>query len=595
MDSSNSQKTHFLFWFCIITLVLILLLFCAFLFKIFNDERKTPNLKTIKTNHSVRGNIYSSDGYTLATSEKLYKVSINPKSIDPNKRELFINLFSIYSGIPQQIVAKKLKSKRYTTLSYDISTTTSANLKLLNTKLDRYRVFREYEEYGRVVQKMGIDVQISGYRRKYLYGDAMEPILGYTQKIQNREITKVSGVKGSEKNNNQYLQAKQDGVLAGFRDVNFNVIRNKQSSLKSKEDGLDITLTIPLGFQKKVEMILDQANQKLQAKEVLVGIMNSKSGEILTLATSRRFDPRKIEKKDYPALNASAIEISFEPGSIIKPIIYAILLEKNLISHDKKIFLHNGYYRIGRHTIRDDYALKDGTPEEILLRSSNIGMIKLTQNLSSKDFLSSMSSYGFGKKTLIELPQEASGVLPGIQKLKGSYKASVSYGYGFRATFIQLLRAYASFSNGGYLVTPQIVSYITQDKDYYKIKTPASIQVISEKSALGVENILAKIVKTGTGRRAFIEDVDMGGKTGTARIFADGSYTKRYNSSFFGFAKDAKNSYTIGVVVFDPNVEEEYYGSKTAAPIFRELVELLLRENYLTSSNKEMSQESKEH
>lgn len=589
MSSSGSHKIHFLIYFLVGITILAIILLLAFLFKISNGDKKIPTLTTAKINHSIRGNIYSNDGYTLATSEKLYKVSINPKSIDPNKKDLFVNLFSIYSGIPKQTILEKLKSKRYTTLSYDISTITSANLKLLNTKLDRYRVFREYEEYGRVVQKMGIDVQISGYRRKYPYGDIMEPILGYTQKIQNQEITKVAGIKGSEKINNQYLQAKQDGILSGFRDVGFHVIRNKKSFSKNKEDGLDVTLTIPLGLQKKVETILDQANQKLQAKEILVGIMNSKSGEILTLATSRRFDPRRIEKKDYPALNASATEISFEPGSIIKPIIYAILLEKNLISHNERIFLHNGYYRIGRHTIRDDYALKDGTPEEILLRSSNIGMIKLTQNLNSKDFLSSMHSYGFGEKTLIELPQEASGVLPGIQKLKGSYKASVSYGYGFRATFVQLLRAYASFSNGGYLVTPRIVSYITQDKDHYKIKTPSPIRVISEKSALEVEKILKKIVKKGTGKRAFVEDVDMGGKTGTARIFVDGAYTKRYNSSFFGFAKDSQNSYTIGVVVFDPNVEEGYYGSKTAAPVFKEIVELLLREKYLKSLSEQVS------
>lgn len=585
-SSSSSHKVRFLAFFLLGILVFIFILLLAFFLKISNDGKR-PNLKTTKTDHSMRGNIYSSDGFTLATSEKLYKVSINPKSIDEDKKELFVNLFSIYSGIPRDTILSKLKTQRYTTLSYNISTITAANLKLLNSKLNHYRVFKEYEEYGRVIQKMGIDIEISGYSRQYPYGDAMEPILGYTQKIQNERITSVLGIKGSEKRNDQYLQAKQDGKITGQRDVSFNIIQNKNITTSPKQNGLDITLTIPLSLQKKIEALLDKANDRLKAKEILVGIMDSNSGRILALATSKRFDPKNIKKKDYSALNISATELSFEPGSIIKPIIYAILLQKNLIPQEKEIFLHNGVYRIGRHTIRDDRALKSATPREILLHSSNIGMIKLTQNLNSKDFLLMMQEYGLGSKTLIDLPQEAEGVLPDIQKLKGSYKASVSYGYGFRATFIQLLRAYASFSNGGYLITPRIIDHLSSDEGDYKIKIPPHKQIISPENALEIEGILEDIVEKGTGRNAFVEGVKIGGKTGTARIFIDGKYTQRYNSSFFGFVKDSKRAYTIGVVVFDPNVEEGYYGSKTAAPIFKEIIEFLIQDRRYLKVSKE--------
>lgn len=585
----NSQKIHFFIFFSLLILLTFLILILAFTFRAFDDNKK-PNLKITKIDHPLRGKIYSNDGFTLATNEKLYKVSINPKSIDPDKKELFVNLFSIYSGIPKNIILSKLNTKRYTTLSYNISRLTAANLKLLNSKLDHYRVFREYEEFDRVVQKMGISIELSGYRRNYPYGDTMEPLLGYTQKFQDRKITQVFGVKGSEKSNNSYLQPRQEGKITGNRDVHFNIIKNKNSTLELKKNGLDITLTIPLALQKKIETILDKSNQKLKAKEILVGIMDSQNGKILALATSRRFNPKNIKKNDYSALNISATELSFEPGSIIKPIIYAILLQKNLISPNEAIFLHNGIYRIGRHIIRDDHPLKSATPREILIRSSNIGMIKLTQNLLSQDFLNSLKDYGFGSKTLIDLPQEANGVLPDVQKLKGSYKASVSYGYGFRATFIQILRAYASFSNGGYLVTPKIIDSLSDQKERYKIKTPPNTQIISSKNAQEVEEILKEIVQKGTGKNAFVENIEMGGKTGTARIFSNGTYTKRYNSSFFGFAKDSKRSYTIGVVIFDPDVEEGYYGSKTAAPIFKEIVELLIKEKRLSPSTSEKKQ-----
>lgn len=315
--------------------------------------------------------------------------------------------------------------------------------------------------------------------------------------------------------------------------------------------------------------------------------MESSTGRILTLATSNRFDPKNIKKEDYPSLNITATENSFEPGSIIKPIIYAILLQKKMIDPQKIIDLNNGVYKIGRHTIRDDHPLKSATPAQILIKSSNIGMIKLTQDLHSQEFLDALKEYGFGTQTQIDLPYEAQGVLPDVAKLQGSYKASVSYGYGFRATFIQLLRAYATFNNGGKLVTPKTIDYLKNSQDdHFKLKTPAPYQIISEQTSEEMKRLLEEIVEKGTGKKANVKGVVMGGKTGTARIFINKQYTKRYNSSFFGFADDDKRAYTIGVVVLDPDVQEGYYGSQTAAPVFKEIVELLLKEKYLTKEEK---------
>lgn len=551
----------------------------------------------------MRGNIYSSDGFTLAISKKLYKVSVNPKSIDPNKKDLFINLFSIYSGIPKQIISNKLQSEGYTTISYNIPTTTASNLRLLNSKLDRYKVFQEYEEQGRIIQKMGISIEMSGYNRQHPYKDILEPLLGYTQKIEKDKITKAQGVNGIEKSGDKYLSAKKSGEMSGSRDVGFNIIRNKSLEKNDKQDGLDITLTIPLSLQKKLETMLDTQNQKIQAKEIVLGIMDSESGKILALATSKRFDPQNIKKEDYPALSVSATELSFEPGSIIKPVIYAILLQNHLIKNDVIIDLNNGVYRLGKHIVRDDHPLKSATPREIFIHSSNIGMIKLSANLAPQIFLNALKDYGFGSKTLIDLPQEAQGVLPDLKKMRGSYRASISYGYGFRATFIQLLRAYATFSNGGYLINPRLIDFLSDSQgERYRIKAPQPPQIISRDNAKEVQTILEETIKLGTGKRAFVEGVRVGGKTGTARFVVDGKYTKRYNSSFFGFASDGKKAYTIGVVVFDPNVDEGYYGSKTAAPVFKKAVELLIEGKFLKKQipqpiiqeNKE-TQENKEN
>ena len=104
-----------------------------------------------------------------------------------------------------------------------------------------------------------------------------------------------------------------------------------------RKDGYNVVSSIPLKLQKKVERIIDENQQQLNAKEIIVGIMESKSGKILSLASSARFNPNTITKNDYPNLNASAVEYSYEPGSIIKPIIYSILLDKNLINPNEKI------------------------------------------------------------------------------------------------------------------------------------------------------------------------------------------------------------------------------------------------------------------
>lgn len=581
-QESSNIKTRYIF----LTLAGFIAVGIFFVFLIFSritPDKRPINLQTTKTDYALRGSIYSNDGFSMAMSERLYKVSFNPQNIAPDKQDLFVNLFSIYSDIPKKVILDKLKnSKGYTTISYNIPTLKATSLKLLNSKLNAFNVFQEYEENGKVYQKMGISVEMSGYSRKYPYGNTMEPILGYTQKLEKRNITQVTGVKGSEKSSDSYLKARKDGKSWGNRDIGFTIIANNHSSQTAKQDGLNITLTLPLRLQKKLEELIDIQNQRLQAKEILVGIMDSKSGKILSIASSKRFDPKNIRKEDYPALNISATEMSFEPGSIIKPIIYAILLQKQLINPQQTIDLNNGIYKIGRHTIRDDHPLKSATPPQILIKSSNIGMIKLSEKLGSQDFLSSLKDYGFGSPTGIDLPQEASGVLPDITKLKGSYKASTSYGYGFRATFMQILRAYASFSNGGLLITPKTIEYLSNTEgERYKIKTPPPTRVISESTAFEVQKILQDITTQGTGKKAYVPHIKMGGKTGTARIFIDGKYTKRYNSSFFGFASDEKHSYTIGVVVFDPNIEEGYYGSQTAAPIFKEIIELLIKEKYL--------------
>ena len=228
--------------------------------------------------------------------------------------------------------------------------------------------------------------------------------------------------------------------------------------------------------------------------------------------------------------------------------------------------------------------LDKGTPEDILLRSSNIGMVKLAASLSAKELHTALKAFGFSELSGIDLPYEKRGTIPSVRRLniEEATKATISYGYGLQTTFMQLMRSYASFSNGGFLPTPRITQYISaKDSQRYNLPIPTPIQILSPHVAKKIEELLIQVVQRGTGKPAFVENVIVGGKTGTAKIAKNGEYINQYNGSFFGFAKDSNHTYTIGVVVFESHIQNDYYGGRTAAPIFKEIVEMLIDEGYL--------------
>ncbi len=574
---------------------LILLCFVIFLSIVYVKmvtPRKLPTMNITKSDTSTRGSLYTSDGFEIAYSNKLYKASVNTHSIDPDKKDLFITLFSIYSGIPKDDVRKKLSQNGYVVLSYTLNPTIATNLKNLNLILIRYDVFREYKDKkGRIIQKMGLSIEVSGNNRIYTYKNMLEPLIGYTRKVENQNITRVDGVKGVEKYYNDILSAKQDGSITGKRDVSFNIIANKASTIQTRQDGFNITLSIPLKLQRKIELELDEAKKRYKVREIIAGVMDSKTGRILSLATSNRFDPKNIQQKDYAHLNLNAIEYSYEPGSTIKPIIYAILLQKGMINPSDVIELDDGYYKLKSYTIRDTHPLKSASVEDIIVRSSNIGMVKISKDLKPNEYHTALHAFGFGELSGIDLPYEKTGLVPSPKTFNNEvYRASVSYGYGMRATFMQLLRSYAIFSNGGYLITPRVSEYVTSPSgDKYMPKRFEPIAILSPQTTEQVHHTLVQVVKKVI-KIAQVEGVVTGGKTGTARIALNGKYDSKYNGSFFGFAQDDSNAYTIGVVAFESDIKDDYYGSRTAAPIFKRIVEILLEEGYLHHMQTQVAQ-----
>ena len=548
--------------------------------------RHTPSLYAKESSKAGRGSIISADGFHIATTKKLYKAVVNTRYIDPQKKELFVELFSIYSGIGTKEIKKRLsKRKGVVVLSYHIPQIQAQYLKKLARELRRFKVFMELKNPKTGYRSVhGLSIIESGESREYPYGNLLTPIIGYPHKMEEDGYTHISGVKGLEKKFDGDLCARQDGSSRGKRDVNSYIILNKESFTKAKIVGLDIKLTIPVALQIKMEKMLDEMKAELEAKQVMLAVMNSTNGEILTMASSNRYLPKSIKRSDYPSLNSGMIEYSFEPGSVIKPITFSLLLDKGLVNPYDLVNGHNGRFKIGRKVITDEHKFDWLSAENVIVHSSNVGIAQLAQKLSGYEFNQGLKKFGFSQKSTPDLIYEKVGSIPSSKRLENEiYKATCSYGYGMRANLMQLMRAYSAFNNNGNMVYPKIIkSFIDEFSQEKFTEDEEQVQAIKSSTALRMKKILVKTVNKGTGVKAITEGLEVGGKTGTAHIVEKGRYVHKYNTAFVGFANDKKSKYTIGVVVIQP--KKSHFAAQTSVPIFKKAVDIMVEDGYLKPS-----------
>ena len=334
---------------------------------------------------------------------------------------------------------------------------------------------------------------------------------------------------------------------------------------------IDTTTDIQTPLNTKVKTILADIKKELDADEIIAVVMESKSGQVLSMISSNSFDPSAARYEN------KVIEYSHEPGSTIKPIVFSLLLEKGLVDPKEMLDGHDGNYTLGGKTIVDERKFKSLSAEDVIVYSSNIGMAQLAQRMNGKEFVDGFNKFGFSHFSGINIPYERSGSIPTSDQMDNAlYKAIVSYGYGVSANQIQILKAYNAFNNNGRMVTPKI-------KQSNKIE---SRQVISPATANRMKQILIKVVNDGTGVTAKTAGLEIGGKTGTVFISKDGKHTNdSYNTSFVGFANDDKHTYTIAITVMDP--QKVYYASLTAVPVFKAIVDMMVEQKYLEPSKVE--------
>jgi len=579
--ANHNKSKKILFLYALISLGFFIFLSVMLLTVL--KSRHLPSTYAKDSSRAIRGSIISADGFHLATTKKLYKAVVNTRYIDPDKKDLFVELFSIYSGIDTKEIRKRLSKRQgVVVLSYNIPQIQAHYLKKLARELRRFKVFLELKNARTGLRSIhGLSILESGESREYPYGNLLTPIIGYPDKIEDAGYTSISGVKGLEKRYDVELSARQNGSSRGKRDVNSYIILNKDSFTKPEIDGLDIKLTIPVALQIKIERMLDKMKIELRAKQIMIAIMNSNTGDVYAIASSNRFLPKHIKRSDYPSLNSGMIEYSFEPGSVIKPITFSLLLERNLVNPYDLVNGHNGRYKIGRKVITDEHKFDWLSAENVIVYSSNIGIAQLAQKLSGYEFNEGLKSFGFTQKSTPDLIYEKRGSVPSPKRLENEiYKATCSYGYGMRANLMQVLRAYSAFNNNGRMVYPRIVnSFVNEQGIEDKMPYEEQVQVIKSSTAQRMQKILIKTVNKGTGKKAITPGIIVGGKTGTAHIVEKGKYVKKYNTAFMGFANDATRNYSIGVVVVQP--KKSQFASQTSVPVFKKAVDIMIEDGYL--------------
>ncbi|CDL88800.1 penicillin-binding protein 2 [Campylobacter coli] len=588
-EHKKNRVSKVAFAYCMALFFMIIFLSSTFFL---TSKRHIPNTEKDQYSLALRGNIITKDNFTITSSRQIYRAEIDLRSINKDKFDLFLKLFQIYSGISDDEIAdikkriqKQKKRSYHFILSQNLDSKQASYLRDLAKKLYIQGFFKAFTNNLGKVETRGLSIIEHEEDRIYMSKDALTPAIGYTKMVLDPQsgILKNVGVKGLEKYYDDCLNPLQNEKIQGLKDIGGNIILNLNSLQQKKIDGCLLYLNISLKLQKSIEKAIDGRNEDLKANEIIVGVMDSKTGQILALASSRRYDPQN-RGKDLSVLNASAIEYGYEAGSVIKPFIFTTALRLGKLKTDEVINTYGGAYKLGRFTIRDDHKMDQMTMEEVIRYSSNIGMIQIAKRLSNLEIIAGLKIFKFGEKSGIDLPYEQKGEIPNSKRLRDIEKSVLSYGYGLKTTFIQLLAAYNVFNNNGVYITPHLAEKFYQDGRFVSLEEDIKKEVIlTPQAAQTMQKILIDVIEKGTGKKAITQGIIVGGKTGTARIAERQGYTSnRYNASFFGFANDTKHNYTIGVLVRNPTKPYSYYAAQSALPMFKDVVDILINEDFLT-------------
>lgn len=532
-----------------------------------------------------RGTIYDSNMNVLAKSASAWLVYINPSQIKTDtQKELVITGLSEILGVDADSVRTKAEKTKtgYQKIAGEVETD-------VKETLEAYIDEHSDEKLSTII---GIDPDTKRY---YPYSSFASTIIGFT----NSDDQGVGGI-----------EMQYDDDLTGVSGRIITAKNAQQGSMSSDYEttydakpGESLVLTIDEVIQYYLEQGLEQALVDTGAKYAYGIVMDTDTGAILGMTSKPDFDlnnPRKISNTAlsetiaaitddtqraqettnalYAQWRNRTISDTYEPGSVFKTVVVSAALEEGVVD------LNTTYTCTGGIQVADNYqrCWKAGghgheTLTQGLMNSCNPFFITIGQSLGTERFYKYFEAFGLTEKTGIDLPAEAKPVAGktyhALESMGISELSSSSFGQTFQVSPIQMITAVNTIANGGKLMQPYVVdSKLDSDGNVvYKTTPTVKRQVISEKTASTVANMMEQVVSIGTGKNAYVAGYHVAGKTGTSeKIGIEGAYI----ASFAGFAPADNPEISILIAIDEPT--GEHGGGAVAAPIAGMLLEKIM-------------------
>lgn len=509
------------------------------------DQSNIRSVRDIST-PAHRGMITDRNGEPLALSIPVASVWVNPK------------LFKVSAS--QEVVLAKLLEVSLKTIKQKIATYKEREFVYLKraVPLERANQVMALHIPGIFLEK--------AYKRYYPEADATAQVLGFTN-------IDDCGQEGLELAYDSWLRG-VPGKIKVIKDRLGNTVTNLGTIVEPKQ-GRNLTLSIDRRIQYLAYNELKNTLTKYHAESGSVVVLAVKTGEVLAMANMPSYDPNNRKGISPNRLRNRAVTDLFEPGSTIKAFSIANALNSGKYFPNSLIDTRPGVFDVDGikgHQVREDNHNNYGVlkVKEVLQKSSNIGVAKMTLALSSDSLLKFLRNVGFGQSTMSGFPGEASGVLPKYLKWRPFVLATLAFGYSISVTPLQLAQAYAVIASYGKL---RPITFLKNDN------IAQGKEVLSPKLCRQMLVMLEEVLDIGgTGRRAQIPGYRVAGKTGTAKIASPhgGYYSDHYFANFIGIAPVSDPALVVVVLVKNPR-GLIYHGGQVAAPAFANIMNGALR------------------
>jgi cell division protein FtsI (penicillin-binding protein 3) len=491
-----------------------------------------------------RGLILDRNGEPLAVSSPVASVWADPRVLmeEPGA----VKDLAEALGLEQAVLAERIAARKTRAFIY---------LKR-RVEVQQAQVVEEIKaHYG--IKDLGLETE---YRRFYPSGEIFGHIIGFTD-IDDR------GIEGMELAFEPWLRA-EPGRRRVIQDGRRRVVAEVER-ISAPRHGKDLVLSIDRRLQFLAYRELKRAVQQHKAKAASAVVLDVATGEILAMVNQPAYNPNgKLSGPGSTRRNRAVTDV-MEPGSTVKPLVVAAVLEAGLVTPSTPINTNPGVLQVGRNRVRDihNYGVLDTT--SVITKSSNVGVVKLAQRMEKEALWRLYGRLGFGRPTGIRFPGEVAGHLPHFKGWSSFEHATLAFGYGLSVTSLQLAEAYSVLAADGVLRPPSLLK---------RDQAPDGERVLRAETARAVRAMMETVVSPkGTARRAAIDGYRAAGKTGTAKKAVRGGYAKRaYQSVFAGMAPAGEPRFVMVVMVDEPG-GKDYYGGLVAAPVFSRVMQGALR------------------